>query len=55
MAKKTEENIETVEQDFNFPTAVIDGVEGITIKASSKEEAQKKLKEILNKSKSETD
>lgn len=48
MAKKNELNIDTVEQSYNFPSVLIDGVEGVTIKAKSTEEAEEKLKQLLN-------
>lgn len=47
MTKKTEQNVETVEQAFNFPTVVIDGVAGITVLAKDQEEANEKLKKLL--------
>jgi len=45
MPKKTD----ALEQAFNFPSVIINGVEGVTVFAATREEAETKLTQILNK------
>lgn len=49
MTKKIEQNTDVLEIPFNFPSVVIDGVEGITVYAFTIEEAQEKLSKLFNK------